>query len=87
MRFLSLFSGIEAASVGTPPKTTARNKALASVKWVLKEACGLYVGLKNLQTVLVDKSEATIFDGRDNEAMKQKYFTALTGGNFTIELV
>jgi hypothetical protein len=86
--FTELQLRINAAIVGTPKSAgTSRANALASIEWVLKEACGLYVGMKNLQTALVEKAEASVFDGRDNEAMKLKYFTALTGGNFTIELL
>jgi hypothetical protein len=78
---------IASALATTTPQTPARNKALTSVKWVLREACGLFVGMDGLSTALVPLESATVFDGRDNEAMKLKYFTATTGGKFTIEMV
>lgn len=78
---------IVAAISGTEPKTKARNKALSSVRWVLREACGLYAGLDGARIVLVEKSSAQVFDGRDNEKIKIAFYAGVTGGKFTLETI
>jgi len=61
----------------TKPGTSARNKALAEVQWFLASDDGRAVGLRGLATALVPLEEAQIYDGRDNEEMKRRYFEAV----------
>ncbi len=58
----------------TKPRTQARMKALAGVKWFLATDDARAVGLRGLTAVLVPLEEATIYDGRDNEEMKRRFF-------------
>lgn len=69
---------IDAAIAGTAPRTSARNRALASIKWTLITPNGT-IGMRGTDTVLVDKNspEASVFDGRDNEVRRVAFFTAL----------
>lgn len=76
---------IKSACGSTQPFTKQRNKALASVKWRLR--CGLlYAGLDGLEVVLVEQDNAQVFDGRDNEAMKKRFYEAASGYKFEVEL-
>jgi hypothetical protein len=61
----------------TKPGSRARSNALAGVKWFLATADGRAVGLKGAFAVLVPLDEAEIYDGRDNEEMKRRYFEAV----------
>lgn len=76
-----LAARIKAACDSTPPKTKARNKALAEIKWVMKVAnssVDAYCRLDNGQCGLTSKLEhADIFDGRDNEAMKLRFWSLM----------
>ena len=62
---------------GTKPGTQARTKALAGVQWFLSTDDARAVGLRGLTAALVPLEEAEIYDGRDNEDMKRRYFEAL----------
>lgn len=55
----------------------ARSKALAGVQWFLATEDGRAVGLRGLVYTLVPIEEAEIYDGRDNEEMKLRYFEAV----------
>lgn len=77
---------IEAACRETQPKTRARNTALAGVKWRLRAGL-LYAGLRGLTAHLVSESDALVFDGRDNETQKARYFSAVLGCKFEVELL
>ena len=61
----------------TRPKTKARMAALASVKWLLATEDGQAVGIQGMAAKLVPLEEAQVFDGRDNEDVKQRFFEAL----------
>jgi hypothetical protein len=61
----------------TKPRTQARMKALAGVKWFLATDDARAVGLRGLTAALVPLEEAEIYDGRDNEEMKRRYFEAV----------
>lgn len=77
---------ILAATVGTAPLSKERNAALKKVKWKLREASGLYAALDKVNIVLTDEKNAMVFDGRDNEQIKVKFYNAATGGNFKVEI-
>lgn len=75
---------IQAACDNTQPKTRARNRALASVRWVLAAAVGdglVYTCLDNKHGAILtdDPGEAIVFDGRDNEKMKADFYSVLVG--------
>jgi hypothetical protein len=78
-----LAARIKAACDSTPPKTKARNKALSEVRWVMKVAnssVDVYCCLKNGRCDLTaDINEASVFDGRDNEEMKLRFWSASVG--------
>jgi hypothetical protein len=61
----------------TRPKTKARMAALASVKWFLATEDGQAVGIRGVASKLVPLEEAQVFDGRDNEDAKRRFFEAL----------
>ncbi len=70
------------ACATTEPLTKARNKALASVRWVLACENG-FAALSGLQIIIVaDISAAQVFDGRDNEEMKARFYSAATKTQF-----
>jgi len=62
----------------TQPKTKARNKALASVRWVLASEKG-FCALQGVKIVFVpDVASAQVFDGRDSEETKASFYSAIT---------
>ena len=61
----------------TLPRTKARMAALASVKWLLASEEGQAMGIQGMTAKLVSLEEAQVFDGRDNEDAKQRFFEAL----------
>ncbi len=61
----------------TKTGTSARAKALSTVQWFLATNDGRAVGLRGLKAALVPINEAEIYDGRDNEEMKKRYFEAV----------
>jgi len=68
----------------TNPGTSARNKALAEGQWLLASDDGRAVGLRGLASALVPLEEAQIYDGRDNEEMKRRYFEAVFKVQLTV---
>lgn len=77
---------IEVACSNTSEHSNERNKALARIKWRLRSGL-LYAGLDRAQRcVLVGPDDALVFDGRDNEHAKAKYFSAVMGRQFEVEL-
>ena len=70
---------------GTMPRSDARMKALASVRWVLATDDGRYVYVDHrAQASLVRQVlHATIYDGRDNEDLKARFFGVLFGRPFS----
>ncbi len=61
----------------TKPGTRARAKALAGVQWFLATEDGRAVGPRGTTYALVPVENAEIYDGRDNEEMKRRYFEAV----------
>jgi hypothetical protein len=59
------------------PGSRARTKALSGGQWFLATDDARAVGLRGLSAVLVPLEEAEIYDGRDNEEMKRRYFEAV----------
>ncbi len=78
---------IENAIASTPDRSPARRKALSAITWRLRFGL-LYAGLDGTQCVLVaqDDPRCQVFDGRDNEAMKAKYYSAVLGCPMEVEL-
>jgi hypothetical protein len=59
----------------TKPFTKQRNAALAKIKWRLESFEGLCAGLDDkLCCALVQPQNAMVFDGRDDEEMKKKWY-------------
>lgn len=79
---------IEAAMAATPPYTKARNKALASVKWVLLCADGYASLSPQARCIIVpDLCDAMVFDGRDNEERKVATYSSALGTPFVVEFL
>lgn len=77
-------SAVSASSEGRE-----RIKALKAVRWVLRSG-SMFVGPVNadLESTLVDnRKDALVFDGRDNEQMRAKFFSAYFSAPFTPELI
>lgn len=86
----TLTTAIQGACDATPAFTRARRKALAAVKWRLRSPDGQYAGLdprEFYRCTLTDAEHASVFDGRDNEVMKCRYFSAVLKVPLTVELV
>lgn len=83
-----LSTHINAAMSSTEPFTKARNKALASVKWVLLCADGYASLSPQARCIIVsDLCDAMVFDGRDNEERKVATYSAALGTQFVVELL
>jgi hypothetical protein len=67
----------DVVSGDTKPGSRARAKALAGMQWFLATDDARAVGLRGLTAALVPLEEAEIYDGRDNEEMKRRYFEAV----------
>ena len=81
---------ISLAIVGTVPQTKKRSAALASVRWVLATEDGQFVSIseKSRKTTLTrDLASASIYDGRDNEELKQRFMETLLGVLLTVVLI
>ncbi|MFA6046512.1 MAG: hypothetical protein WC718_16125 [Phycisphaerales bacterium] len=80
---------ISRATAGTTPRTRQRMQALARVRWVLATGDGRFVAVdERAQAVLTrDAALATIYDGRDNEALKADFFEALLKEPLTVVLL
>jgi hypothetical protein len=89
-----LAARIQAACDSTEPKTKARNKALAAVKWTLKVA-GISNDVYVMETTSAfqteyltdDLAKAVKFDGRDNEERKIQFFEALLGEKLELAMI
>jgi len=74
----------------TKPNTRQRRKLLSQIKWRLRYGL-LYAGLSERMLegcilVSVDDPRCQIFDGRDNEDAKAKFYGALLNCKFEVEL-
>jgi hypothetical protein len=80
---------IDAIVASTKPFTSERLQALSNVRWVLRsEIRKSYLVVDGISmTLTTNKSDATVYDGRDNETAKVSFFKAITGINFTPELL
>lgn len=76
-----MHSTIARAAKGTKPFTKGRNRALATVRWILATKDGRFVAVnEQAQAELVrEPAKATIYDGRDNEQLKASFFEAIFG--------
>jgi hypothetical protein len=74
---------------GTKPQTASRMKALAKVRWVLATDDGRFVAVDDrAQASLVHhSSQAMVYDGRDNEELKVRFFEALFKLPLTVVLL
>lgn len=62
-------------------------KAAKAIKWRLRSPAGQYAGLDGLRCVLTDADHAVVFDGRDNEAFKARYYSAVLKVPLELELI
>lgn len=67
--------------------TKERWKAMKAIQWRLRGPAGQYVGNKGFWTLaFVPEANALIFDGRDNEAIKLRFYESVLGP-LTIEIL
>lgn len=80
---------ITAAVDGTAPRTQQRMLALARIRWVLAAGDGRFVAVDDRARARLTPyaAQASIYDGRDNEALKTKFFEALLGERLTVVLL
>lgn len=71
------------------PAGKAREQALKEIRWAFETADGRFVRSDDASPIrLVDDPElATKFDGRDNEAFKRRFFTAILRTELTAILL
>jgi len=69
-------------AIASTPEGKPRLKALKAIQWRLKSPAG-YATFSGVG----EASEALVFSGCDNETLKARYFQALTGHTFAIELL
>jgi hypothetical protein len=64
-------------------------QALAGIRWVLATGDGRFVAVdeRAQATLTHHASRATVYDGRDNEALKAEFFTALLKEPLTVVLL
>jgi hypothetical protein len=74
---------------GTVPRTSARMRALASVRWVLATDDGRFVTVDERARVALteDPAEAAVYDARDNEELKVRFMEALLHVPLTVVLL
>jgi hypothetical protein len=80
---------IAEATRGTRPRTAARMRALAQVRWVLATDDGRFVRVNDCAHVSLvgELNGATVYDGRDNEELKTRFMTALLGEPVSVVLL
>lgn len=81
-----LHQAIDRASEGTRPKTAARMRALASVRWVLATEDGRFVTVDESAraSLTTNSTRAVVYDARDNEELKLRFMEALLGTSLSI---
>ncbi len=74
---------------GTKPRTAQRMKALARVRWVLATEDGQFVTVdeRARATLTREPAKATIYDGRDNETLKARFFEVLLKVPLTVVIL
>jgi hypothetical protein len=81
-------SRIAQACASTEPSTKARNKALATVRWVLICASGYAALTPDARCIVVeDIASAQVFDGRDNEQLKARFWSIQLGTDCVPQLL
>ncbi len=80
---------ISRAARGTVPFTRGRSRALAKIRWVLATDDGRFVRVDNCgcASLVREAARAAVYDGRDNEELKARFFRALFGVPFTVVLL
>ena len=72
----------------TVPQSRARTKALATIKWRLESHEGLCAGIDDkLGCALVLPQYAQVFDGRDNEHQKKRFYENALGIDLDIVIL
>lgn len=84
-----LDQAIDRAIEHTRPKTDARIRALASVRWVLATDDGRFVTVDEgaRASLTTNSRHATIYDGRDNEELKLRFMEALLGKSLSVVML
>ncbi|WP_395745122.1 hypothetical protein [Prosthecobacter sp.] len=78
---------IAAACATTKPNTKARRQELAKIRWRLESIDGLCAGFDDkFGSALVLRGNAQVFDGRDNEEMKKRFFETALGVELALVL-
>jgi hypothetical protein len=85
----TLAERIKAACDSTPPNTREREKALKRIRWVLRDQNGNYAAVDPMTSIIAVDSvkDAIVFDGRDNEEVKRKFYNSVTGMTYAVELI
>lgn len=79
---------IHEAYIATEPYSLERTKALRGIRWVLSCAEGYAALSDDMECILVDDpAKAQVFDGRDNEVMKQAFYRGQLGRNLVPALL
>lgn len=75
-------------TIAAHPERKARWKAMKQLKWRMYcPQLGLWAGMRGLDIVPVASvGEALVFDGRDNEEHKLRFYRASTGIQWEIQL-
>jgi hypothetical protein len=90
---LSELKTMIAAAIARNPAGRARLAELKAIQWRLVDAVGNYVqpcgGMADLMNPprFGPLDTAAVFDGRDNEDQKLRYFTATTGRVLSVEIL
>lgn len=70
------------------PNNKARQRALKAIRWRLRGPRGEFVGLHvGLTCGFVPEGNAIVFDGRDNEQQKLRYYQNALGERLTVEIL
>jgi hypothetical protein len=79
---------IGSACEATKPGSRARKSALSRIKWRLESFDGLCAGLDDkFGCALVQVENAQVFDGRDNEELKKKFYEIALGVELALVLL
>ncbi len=61
-------------------------KQLKSNRWRLVSPAGQYAGLEGLRAALVNREQAQVFDGRDSEQLKIRFYSMLLKVPMSVEI-
>jgi hypothetical protein len=77
-----------AEAVNTTEPGKARTDALKAIRWQFRGPNGEYVGLDGgTNCAFVPQSNAQVFDGRDNQEAKRRFWQAQMRVTLTIEVI